>query len=555
MRHALLLLACYASLAGQVPQKNAPSKQTSPPEAAPQEVSIRTYPYTPLSNILRADANLVETPLTVRDPKGRPVDGLTATDFQVFDNGAERQIVSFNEARLSQPGPAPKSGDAALAADSESRSQSHFVTFFFDDLHTSSGQMLFVKQGARAFIARGVAPGSHLSIVTTSGQGELDFTTDAEAFAQALEHLGPHPRPAVTLPCGVSPVDSYIFLHRIDGNIVEEAIAAAMNCASCSPHEPPAQCRSKALTIAESIATSTWEQVNATSMDTISGLTFAVKRLAQMNGSRTLALLSAGFLVRPGTPPEFQSVADAAIRSNVVIHAIGAQGLDPGSSGIRAWVYLAPLQNIANATGGHFFKNDNDLAAAMQQAAEPQFSYTLAFNGAAPDGKFHNIKIVPRTKNANELEYRPGYFSPDPKRDAPARAQLDSAVFSDRHLHEIPVTVALSAGQPRGAAIPISVHFTVDLKALQFAPSNGRQAQQLAFVAVLLDPNGAFLTGEESLMDLDLTPQKLDSLRRTGLKAIATLIAQPGIYKVRAVVREGVKGHIASTGSPIELKK
>lgn len=522
----------------------------------PPEVAIRTHAYIPLSTLLSAETNMVETNLIVRDRNGRPVPGLQATAFQVLDNKTPRAIVSFQELRAASPenGSAPASGGEPPSA---APAQPRFVTFFFDDLHLPNGAMQFVKKGARAFIAEGITPNDRLSIVTASGQGDLDFTTDSKLFADRLEHLSSHSRPPVPGACGVGPIDSYIVLYNLDAQIVEAAIAAATRCAGCGPDDPPPQCRSKAYAIAQSEASATWEQMRATSLDTMSALGFAAKRLAQMKGSRALVLTSSGFLLAPGIPPELQHFLDGALRSGIVVSAIGGQGLDAymgAKAGLRASLPLMPLQNLANGTGGHFFKDSNDLAGAMKMAAHPQASYTLAFNAGDRDGKFHSIKIVALSGKGEELEYRPGYFSPEPVKEGSARSKLDDAVFADGPLREIPVVVALVGGEPKGGAIPVSVRFTVDVNALRFVAHDGRHVQQLVFVAALLDTKGGFLNGEESVMDLDLTDAKLASLRNTGLTAIATLVAPPGAYRLRAVVREGVNGHLAAIGSPVEFR-
>jgi hypothetical protein len=71
---------------------------------------------------------------------------------------------------------------------------------------------------------------------------------------------------------------------------------------------------------------------------------------------------------------------------------------------------------------------------------------------------------------------------------------------------------------------------------------------------VLLDSNGGFLTGEESIMDLALTAEKLASMNKTDLTAIATLPAHPGVYQIRAIVHEGMRGKIAAQTSPAEVR-
>ncbi len=47
--------------------------------------------------VFRSDTRLVQVDVIVRNDKG-PVTGLTQNDFQVFDNGKQRQISSFSVA-------------------------------------------------------------------------------------------------------------------------------------------------------------------------------------------------------------------------------------------------------------------------------------------------------------------------------------------------------------------------------------------------------------------------------------------------------------------------
>jgi VWFA-related protein len=528
---------------------------------APPEVAIRTHAYTPPSAILRADTNLVETRLIVRDSRGHGIAGLHASDFELLDNGAPKPIASFTELRSSAT-PSHASAGPAEAKTPEAPTvpgQPKYVTFFFDDFHIQNGNLLFVKQGARKFIAVGIKPGDHLSIVTASGEsGDLDFTTDAERFAAALEHVRPHTRPVVTGGCGVSPIDSYIFLHNLDGDIRELAIGAAMPCAACSQNEPQAQCRAKAYSIAVSEASATWEQIHATSQDTMSALGFAAGKLSQIKGARVLVLTSSGFLLRPGEPPELRNFIDGALRWNITVHAIGAEGLEARMTGrkdmVRTAPYLMPLESIADATGGHYFKDANDLAGAMESATDPEVSYAVSFNAGEPDGKFHTVKIRVLASRGENLQYRPGYFSPDPEKQVSARARMDDAVFSKEAIREIPASVSLSPGELKNGLLPISVHVQVDLKNVQFTRLNGRHMQQIVFLTTLIDAKGEFVTGKESIMDMALTGDKLASMRKDGLMAITTLNAPAGIYQVRTIVREGVKGRLAAITIPVEVR-
>ena len=121
-------------------------------------------------------------------------------------------------------------------------------------------------------------------------------------------------------------------------------------------------------------------------------------------------------------------------------------------------------------------------------------------------------------------------------------------------MNEIPIGVELAGGQPNGAGTAVSVRLKLDVNALRFTAADGRHLQQIVFLKVLLDANGGFVTGKESIMDLALTDEKLASLKKTGLTAVATLNADAGTFQVRTIVREGMKGSLAAITTPVELR-
>ena len=476
-RAVIHLVACTLLLGAQTP--------------AP-EVSIRTHAYTPPSAVLHAESNLVETSLTVRDSLGRTIAGLHDSDFEVLDNGVPQPIAGFSEMRRD-------------ASTGESPREPKFIIFFFDDLHIGRLELPFLKQAARAFIAKGVKPPDRLAIVTASGAGGLDFTTDAKLFAARLEQLNVHTHV-------LGPLIRFILDHP--------------------------------------------EEYQASSISTLAGLGAAAKRLSETSGARILAVMSSGFIIHidkyHDVETDVQKAIDIAVHCGVVVHAIDSKGLtveDP-----RTVAALnRPLREIVQGSGGHFFENTNDLAGAMEQAADPEVTYQVAFNPGKPDGKFHTLKIRFRSKGGDAVEFRPGYLSgtDDAEKRLAARGPMDDAVFSKQTLRDVPATVALAAGQPKDA---VSIGITVDVNGLRFATASGRHMQQIVFLMTLLDASGNFVTGKESIMDLALTDGKLASLKKYGLKTVATLNAPPGVYQVRTVVREGMKGGLSASTAPVEVR-
>ncbi|HEY6302545.1 MAG TPA: hypothetical protein VIX14_05710 [Terriglobales bacterium] len=55
-------------------------------------------------------------------------------------------------------------------------------------------------------------------------------------------------------------------------------------------------------------------------------------------------------------------------------------------------------------------------------------------------------------------------------------------------------------------------------------------------------------------MDLALTDATLASFGKDGLRTVATLDAAPGIYQLRTVVREGMKGSLGTQTATVDIR-
>jgi hypothetical protein len=94
----------------------------------------------------------------------------------------------------------------------------------------------------------------------------------------------------------------------------------------------------------------------------------------------------------------------------------------------------------------------------------------------------------------------------------------------------------------------------LDLDHLHFETRQDRRAQKLAFVGVLLDSRGAFVTGKRSELDLNLTDATFAQLAKAGLTVSMTLPAPPGSYSVRGVVEDALEGKLTAAGGAVEIK-
>lgn len=119
----------------------------------------------------------------------------------------------------------------------------------------------------------------------------------------------------------------------------------------------------------------------------------------------------------------------------------------------------------------------------------------------------------------------------------------------------LPQIPSAAGGGPHAqtGAFPIRIEIHVDAGALQFSNQEGRAVQQLTFVTVLEDASGAYVTGRQAVMELALTPARLDELRRDGTKAGLTFHAPKGRYRLRSVVREAAQNRIAAATAELIL--
>jgi VWFA-related protein len=143
--------------------------------AAPQKPA----PQTP---VFKTSVDLLQVDVSVLDRAGRPVEGLTAADFTLLENGASQEIANF----LAVRGPSPETGSAAWVRDvppdvhtNVLRDGRLFALVIDDatmpfDLRTLAN----VRRIARQVIDR-LGPGDQVAVVyTRDSRRSMDFTSD-----------------------------------------------------------------------------------------------------------------------------------------------------------------------------------------------------------------------------------------------------------------------------------------------------------------------------------------------------------------------------------------
>ena len=164
-----------------------------------------------------------------------------------------------------------------------------------------------------------------------------------------------------------------------------------------------------------------------------------VRRMAALPGQRTLILVSPGFLTLTGEALRQESeIMDLAAQSSVIVSTLDARGLysaqidasERGAYTTKDLMTAAPSQRrrdvmsqdrsvmsgLADATGGTFFHDSNDLQGGFATlAAPPEVLYLLEFSleGTKLDGRYHHLTVKlddPRF----HVRARPGYVPAKP---------------------------------------------------------------------------------------------------------------------------------------------
>lgn len=548
--------------------------------------------------------SLVMVPVVVRDDKGRAIGTLKKEDFQLFDKSKPQTISKLSieradgsavplEARAKESGFEKEAEKAPAGPPPASR----FVAYLFDDMHTNAADLMAVRQAAIKHLNESMLPGDRAAIYTTSGQIMLEFTDDKERLKETINRIAPKSRLVKPLnPCpDISEymADQILYksasfrLGAADSNDQSPLWVAVQEVFACHGKgglgsayvlvDGMSQPLFNAIEIARSAAREVYDAADADSQVSFTVLERAVRRMSAIPGQRTIVLTSPGFLLMSHQQMESE-VIDQAVRSNVTISTLDARGLyavtpygDASTTaknmltanfneGYRAKAAQAQsevLAELADATGGTFFHNDNDLEEGFRRTgAAPEFRYVLGFSPQIlkNDGKFHVLKVTVDMKGVT-VNARHGYFAPkqssDPATDA--KEEISAAVFSRDEISEIPVDLHTQFFKASAQRADLTVLARVDLKSLHFKRADGRSRDTLNSVSAVFDRNGILVGAIQKEINLQLKDETFAARIANGIVVKTDFDVPPGTYVVRVVVRDSEGQNMAARSSAVEI--
>ena len=491
--------------------------------------------------------NLVEVRVVVRDAQGHAIGNLKQEDFVLLDNGKPQAITRFSVEKAGTPpiihqenaGPAtgePSSATAPTAA--VATVPQRYLAYLFDDIHLSASDLAQARNAAIRQMPS-LLPTDRAAIYTTSGLSQTDFTDDKAQLKSTLDRIMPRPlaKNGIT-PC---PNISYYMADLIQNKQDQRAlIMAAQDALHCAFLDDPTKMQ-QAQIMARSTALEELTQNDDETKISLEVLKNVIRRIAGMPGERTIILVSPGF-INPDFLREQTDVAEIALRSKVVINTLDARGLfvdlpdisdqrpyAANSAGTAQLYRTAEMQadddilaEFADATGGAFFHNNNDLNQGFRLlATPPEFSYLLAFSpqNLKTNGSYHKLKVTLKPPAKGAIQARKGYFAPKEAASPAEQAKqaIDDAVFSQEEVREIPVELHTQFFKPADNNARLSLLIHLDVKHVRFRKIDGRNDNDVTVVSALFDRNGNFVNGKQEVLQLRLKDETLAGRLNSGI--------------------------------------
>lgn len=556
--------------------------------------------------VARVGANEVVLDAVVRDKKGHSIKDLTASDFEVYEDGVRQDITSFrliSRGADARPGSehqpnAPATTSNAPAVAGRGLERVGAVALVFDRLSVDSRQL--ARQAALAYLAGGLSAEDFVGVfgIDLSLHVFQPYTNNEQLLRRAIERAA-----AQNATANVSRAEEIAQASQHEEQL--QAAAAQQQASAGQDTATPQGMAGIGAANADLIfaqmtrrSLETFDMLERTQQGyaTTNSLLAIINSLAQLPGRKVLVLLSEGLSIPSDVEGTFRNVISNANRAGVSIYAVDAAGLralsadqtagnalrslgqqrirqagspnEPGSPMMRDLernedlMRLNPdsgLGQLAEQTGGFLVSNTNDPGARLRTASEDLHSYyTLAYTPKNQnyDGRFRQI-TVKLARPGLEVQTRKGYFainasyaSPVLNYEAPALALLSGG----RNPDSFPVHAAAfsfpEAKQPGFVTVVVevpagSVSFSVDAEKRLYHTD-------FSVVALIKDEQQRVVRKLSNHYLLSGPLDKLEAAKRGAILFYREAALTPGRYTVAAAVYDTPTGRAGlSTGAVV----
>jgi VWFA-related protein len=554
------------------------AQQTSPTATSGQDSE---------DDVVRITSKLVQLDLVVTDKKGLQVTDLKPEDFEILEDGRTQPITHFSYI-FTGTGSRPPSTDSANAQTSVSPSAISYgpprrervqrtIAVVIDDLGMSYVTTTDARVALKKFINEQIQPDDLVAIIRTGGAiGALQqFTHDKRQLLAAVERV----RWNSCSRGGIAPVQA-------EGNSRIPPICSfdtarvsveALRSIVSAMRELPG--RKSLILFADGFPVEKKEDptkpmIAGTSLPTDNG-----SLLRPTNA--TLTPLQG--VNRPYSFDPSRVLSEAAIRASVVVYSVDTRGLGvlsltaADNVGRSSSASIRELESdrveldragraesglVADATGGLFVQNTNDLNLGLKRIMDDQKGYYLI--GYRPgsdtfDRRFH--KISARVVNRSDLivRTRSGFYgvTEDEARPATLTAadRFQRALTSPFAVNDINVrlTPIFTSTATTGPVLRSMLHISARDLTFKEEP-DGWRTTQLVLRGLLFGDNGRIIDEHRGSFTVRLRGATFERVQTQGFDYVFNMPAKkPGGYQFRVAIIEESSARVGSAGQYVEV--
>jgi VWFA-related protein len=550
-----MVLLAGSVTAGQTPPlPGAATLQTPQPAQAPQ---------TPTFSI---SVEYVEVDAVVSDRNGEFVRGLTADDFEIFEDGKPQPISAFSmvDIPLTRQ-PRPLYSPDAIEPDVKSNDRpfdGRIYVMVVDDLHTDLAQTPRVRAAARQFIEQHLGGNDLMAVVHTAGATDAnqEFTASKRLLLAAVDRTVGRKVPSATIG-------------RTEQALRDSGIGRR------DPGDPvtdPAEAE---------------RYLNA--RRALNGLRDVAEWFASVRGRRkSILFVSEGIdydiadfgntrssLIMDAT----RETLAAAVRGNVSIYGIDPRGLTNlgeqtielgslpssadtglglGDRSIQRELQLSQtsLRQLSDDTGGFAMVNANNLAASFDRIVRDNSSYYAMayYRPSDKAGRYHRIEVKVKRPDL-QVRARQGYVTAKRAGGERQNARADvpdaktPAAIGEALNSPLPVsglTMTVFAAPFKGSAATASVVLGVEVRGSDMRLDTG---DKLTVTYAAVDATGTVRAGSTDTIALTLKPETRQRVAASGLRVLNRVALPAGRYQLRVAAHEGGEGRVGSVLYDLEV--
>jgi VWFA-related protein len=504
-------------------------------------------------NTFSTSSQLVVETVNVKDKSGKPVEGLTAKDFTVTEDGAEQAIRIFeyqkvSETQESEPAipataqPLKKLPEAQITSEKpgDFRYQNRrLLVLYFDMTAMPPPDQLRAISAAEKFVRTQMTPADRVALMRFEGGAVrvmADFISDRERLMSILETM-----------------------------IVGEAQGFDETTSDDSTPDTGA---------AFGQDDSEFNIFNTNRQ--LSALQTAAKMLGQLSEKKSVLYFASGLRLNGlDNQAQLHATTNAAIRAGVSFWPVDARGLvaqapigdatqgSPGGRGMyTGTAALAMTTNfqqtqdtlfaLAADTGGKALLDNNDLAMGIVQAQKSVSSYYILgyyATNAALDGKFRRIKIALNGSLSATLDYRQGYFAGKTFgkfTTSEKERQLEDALMLGDPVTELTIAMEIDYFQLNRAEYFVPVVVKIPGRELALARKGGAERTLIDFIGEVKDDYGSTIQNVRDKADIKLSGETAAKLAKQPIEYDTGFTLLPGKYKIKLLARDAETGRIGT---------